>query len=554
MQLSALAAAALAASLLLALVAARAAALAPAACEWAGGGALAACGAAACAPPPPPGAALLAAAGGALALALAAASRPWAAARRRRGGGGSARPRADRAALLARVAPSKHGFLPATVPRFDFGSELDKFISDAVAPVYAAGDAAAFRRWLEGRLDAEVDAAAVAAAVARLDGAGQRAALVPLVFLAHAHRWGATDPPAWVLADAAWAPPPALGAPLGALCRELGLQRTGSVTQLFLNNWALAGRPPGSEYDPRELTTANLAPRFRFCAGGLAAAEAAVLQSVVLTEAASTATHMAALALFEAAADAEAGGGGAAAAAAAAAAADVEAGLRACLATFHGVFRQSNLSTHAWAVHLQPFYCALSPGEHGVGGAQIPWVHATDAAFGIDQSADALGGVVAANRRCLLAEERLFVAYLEAHALAARRWLGRAPEAEPARRHWNGALRALIAWRATHRARAAAYLVPGAAPGAAPRATTGGTAGYGKEGGGAAGGEGGGAPDAAAGGEGGGAPDAAAAIVAGFNAMMDGRIAQTRAAAVADAGAAPSGGGGMAALFPEAAA
>jgi DNA polymerase III subunit gamma/tau len=185
-------------------------------------------------------------------------------------------------------------------------------------------------------------------------------------------------------------------------------------------------------------------------------------------------------------------------------------------------------------------------------------VHATDAAFGIDEAADALGGVVAANRRCLLPEERLFVAYMEAHSLAARRWLARSPAAAPARERWNGALRALVAWRATHRARAAAYLVPGAAPGAPKRSTTGGTAGYG--------GVGGGGVDAGGGADAGGgdpAAAAAAAIVKGFNDLMDGRIAQTRRAAVAEGPAAtPSppggaaaggggGGGGMSSLFPQ---
>ena len=73
-----------------------------------------------------------------------------------------------------------------------------------------------------------------------------------------------------------------------------------------------------------------------------------------------------------------------------------------------------------------------------------------------------------------------------------RRWLsrgnggnggsGEASRSEEARLHWNRALSTLVAWRATHRARAAAYLVPAGGSGDAPRrGTTGGTASYGKK-------------------------------------------------------------------------
>jgi hypothetical protein len=472
----------------------------------------------------------------------------------------ASRPSLARRALLARVAPSKHGFLPAVTPSFEFGNVLDAFvkvgercrgteragkrgaarrppppttphpaqIADAVADEYAKNDAAAFRAWLEAELEGATSAASTAAALASLDGDAARLALVPLVFLAHAHRWGATAPPPWVLAEESWAPPRALARALDPLCALVGMQRTGSATLLFLRNWTLKGREGGREYDPAELTTQTVAPRFRFAAGALAAAETAVLQSVVLTEAAATTTHLALLDLFEAVADDDADR-------ATAAAASVAAGTRANLSVFHAVFKQSNLSTTAWAVHLQPFYCALTPGEHGVGGAQFPFVHASDAALGVDAAADALGGVVAANRGCLLPEERLFVAYLEAHSRPARRWLARGGErAAQARRHWNGAVSALVAWRATHRARAAAYLAP--TVDAPSRGTTGGTAAYGggvKEADGDGGGETPSTPTSVL---------DADATVAGFRALMDGRIASTRRATVGE-------GGGMAALF-----
>jgi hypothetical protein len=143
MQRPAMAAAALAV-LVAALIVLQAGALAPTtalACDWRGAAgdaavcvpaataAAAAAAAARCprtAPPPGPGAALLAAAAGAV-LALAAAARAASS-----GGGrgpGAARPRAGRAALLARVAPSKHGFLPEKIPKFEFGNELDKFVA-----------------------------------------------------------------------------------------------------------------------------------------------------------------------------------------------------------------------------------------------------------------------------------------------------------------------------------------------------------------------------------------------------------------------------------------
>ena len=507
-----------------------------------------------------------------------------------------ARPRLrDADALLSRVAPSKHGFLPARVPAFEFGGVLQQFvevreeggrrlcglarggvpaclpaclvlarrvasrararplplsrrqtphthttqIADAVAPVYAAADAPAFRAWLEGRL-AAIDVASLPAALSRLDGAQQRALLVPLVFLGHAHRWGATAPPPAVIEEKDWAPPPALDAALTPLTCALSIQRSGSMTLLFLYNWTLQGASPGDEYETVALTRERLAPRFRFCVGGtpLGAAEDAIHASIVLTEAAATTTHTALVELFDAAADAEVSGAAADAARAAAAAATVETGLRDCLSVFHRVFTRSAVTADQWAVHLQPFYCALTPDEKGVGGAQIPWIHATDAALGLGHTGgatpplDELSRVVAANVACLLPEERLFCAYLAAHSLAARRWLARGgggAAGATARAHWNGAVRALVAWRATHRARAAGYLIPSAAPGAPRRSTTGGTAGYGGETGGGSS-DGGGfttppTPTSVL-------DDPAATIVRSFNKLMDGRIAATRAAAV----------------------
>ena len=410
--------------------------------------------------------------------------------------------------------------------------------------MYAAADAPAFRAWLEGRL-ATIDVASVPAALSRLDGAQQRALLVPLVFLAHAHRWGATAPPPSVMEETEWVPPPALDAALTPLTRALSIQRSGSMTLLFLYNWTLQGASPGDEYETAALTRERLAPRFRFCVGGtpLGAAEDAIHASIVLTEAAATTTHTALVELFDAAADAEVSSAPADAERAAAAAATVEAGLRDCLSVFHRVFTKSAVTADQWAVHLQPFYCALTPDEKGVGGAQIPWIHATDAALGFGHTGgggsgpdgaplDELSRVVAANVACLLPEERLFCTYLAAHSLAARRWLARCgggAAGATARSHWNGAVRALVAWRATHRARASGYLIPSAAPGAPRRSTTGGTAGYGVE-------TGGGSSD------GGGSTtpptptsvldDPAATIVRSFNKLMDGRIAATRAAAV----------------------
>ena len=130
-------------------------------------------------------------------------------------------------------------------------------------------------------------------------------------------------------------------------------------------------------------------------------------------------------------------------------------------------------------------------------------VHVTDALFGIAAD-DALGSLITRNRPCLLPEERLFVSFVEAHSLKVRRWLSKnssssssnssssepssssssssksCRRSEPARLHWNRALQTLVAWRATHRARAAAYLVPAGGGGDAPRrGTTGGTASYG---------------------------------------------------------------------------
>ena len=475
-------------------------------------------------------------------------------------------------------------------------------IADAAPPRYAAADPAAFRSWLASRA-AALDGPALLAEIAALsDGTAVRCALVPLVFLAHAHRWGATRPPQWVLdeGDAAPGLPPPLDAALTALRSPLGLQASGSISILFLWNWRLVGGggapPPGAPFDPAtHLSTAALRPRFRFCdpaaTASLAAAEDAVLCSVLLTEAAGTGMGRALVRLFESAAAAEgaaredwgvlkraavAGPGGRALAAvgraalpwspahrarrsaadAAAAAADLASSLKRGLATFHAVFRQAAIPVEAWAHHIQPSLCAVARGDHGVGGAQMPWVHASDAAFGIDQAGDALGAVVAANEGCLLPEERLFVAFCRAHGVPLRRWLGGRPAssgaaaslgpglaplgdlAAPARASFTAALTSLVAWRATHRARAAAYLAP---PGAPARATTGGTARYG-----------GGSEEAGGGGGAGGGGAARAA----FNALMDGRIASTRRAgdrlAAPGPGPPPSSASpAMAELFPE---
>ncbi len=502
---------------------------------------------------------------------------------------------------------------PPSSPHRTFSSLISQ-IADAAPPHYARADPAAFRAWLAAAASSLDPDALLAQLAAFTDGATTRCALVPLVYLAHAFRWGATRPPQWVMdeGDAAPALPHPLGAALHALRAPLGLQASGSISLLFLWNWGLVGGgggraagprlpAPGEPFDPAtHLATATVRPRFRFCSGELEGAEAAVLHSVLLTEAAGTGMGRALVRLFEAAADAEdaaredgvalktaaaAGAAGRAAAAAwrwlpwsparravraaaaaAAAAADLHASLKQCLGVFHTVFRQASIPISAWAFHIQPSLCAVAPGDHGVGGAQMPWVHASDAAFGIDQAGDALGAVVAANAGCLLPEERLFVSFCAAHGVPLRRWLrgkgaraavvAQAPAADPfpglaplpdlaapARDAFASALAALVAWRATHRARAAAYLAP---PGAPVRATTGGTAVYG-----------GGGDD--------GDDNAAAASVrvrAGFNALMDGRITSTRRAGLKSGGpgvgvvampatTAATASPAMAELFPE---
>lgn len=212
-----------------------------------------------------------------------------------------------------------------------------------------------------------------------------------------------------------------------------GIQRSGSVSLLFLRNWRLvddkdvddngAGEKgekkeeerlplPGEPFSLSDLSQRSLRPRFRFCSrvmnndcgregGGddLEAAEASVLHSVVLTEAVASRLPPALLALFDAAEEAEraeaeeARGRGispsAAAAASAAtsrradaaalpaaeAAAEVSAALRAALSVFHDVFHTSKISTRAWSRHIQPFFCALTSSrsagsEGGAGGEE----------------------------------------------------------------------------------------------------------------------------------------------------------------------------------------
>lgn len=365
-------------------------------------------------------------------------------------------------------------------------------IADAVPEQYAKEDTLAFRSWLEGRLlelfpkergekssgdgdDGDRSSssprrfAALDAALRSLDGERQRSLLVPLVFLAHAHRWGSTSPPQWVLDEGVrkktkkkndeneegkttWRLPEELARPLDAVRASVGgIQRSGSVSLLFLRNWRLVSSEggeegeeegegqerrrrrlplPGEPFSLADLSQRSLRPRFRFCSremnnacskegDDLEAAEASVLHSVVLTEAAASRLPPALLALFDAAEEAElaeneearerakaAGASGlssssplhdateradAAALAAAEAAAEVSAALRAALSVFHDVFKTSKISTRAWSRHIQPFFCALTTSrapsiegeeseegeeeeeEHGVGGAQIPW-------------------------------------------------------------------------------------------------------------------------------------------------------------------------------------
>ena len=351
-------------------------------------------------------------------------------------------------------------------------------IADAVPEQYAKEDTLAFRSWLEARL-AELFPkgeekeegqengnknrrfSSLDAALRSLDGERQRSLLVPLVFLAHAHRWGCTSPPQWVLDEGAkqkgeknrkWVLPEELARPLDSVRASVGgIQRSGSVSLLFLRNWRLVAEEgegeeeeesgeekkkrekkkgksrklplPGEPFLLSDLSQASLRPRFRFCSrrmsndcssssgsGGddLEAAEASVLHSVVLTEAAASRLPPALLALFDAAEEAESaeaeearGSTGvsasssseaarrradAAALAAAEAAEEVSSALRAALSVFHDVFRTSKISTRAWSRHIQPFFCALTSRaegddgdeeeeeeEHGVGGAQIPW-------------------------------------------------------------------------------------------------------------------------------------------------------------------------------------
>ena len=375
------------------------------------------------------------------------------------------------------------GFSSQPRPLSKTAFKKKKQIADAVPEQYAKEDSQAFRKWLEGRLlelfpkeeggeGAEEGErgcdngarrfAALDAALCSLDGERQRSLLVPLVFLAHAHRWGCTSPPQWVLDEGSkkergerrrWELPEELARPLDSVRASVGgIQRSGSVSLLFLRNWKLVdsgeedgdgggggsegprrrGRlpRPGEPFSLSDLSQSSLRPRFRFCSrvmnndcgDDLEAVEASVLHSVVLTEAAASRLPPALLALFDAAEDAEraeaeearttAAASGlpsppppsssspssseatrradAAALTAARSAAEVSAALRAALSVFHDVFRTSKISTEAWSVHIQPFFCALTSRgegargsgegeeeeeeeEHGVGGAQIPW-------------------------------------------------------------------------------------------------------------------------------------------------------------------------------------
>ena len=165
-----------------------------------------------------------------------------------------------------------------TSPKPKQNKKQKKQIADAVPEQYAKEDTLAFRSWLEARLlelfpkgggeerggegngdnsssSSSRRFAALDAALRSLDGERQRSLLVPLVFLAHAHRWGCTSPPQWVLDEGVkkkkegekkkqrkWQLPEELARPLDSVRASVGgIQRSGSVSLLFLRNWKLVG-------------------------------------------------------------------------------------------------------------------------------------------------------------------------------------------------------------------------------------------------------------------------------------------------------------------------
>ncbi|KAK9815695.1 hypothetical protein WJX72_008212 [[Myrmecia] bisecta] len=353
------------------------------------------------------------------------------------------------------MLPSKHGFLPAVVPNFDLGPGFARYVLIAdIMYLHYDGSPFEFRTWLQQQLE-EVDIQAVARDMETWDAFQKRCGLVPLSFLAHAYRWGTSNPPPEIYAEKEVELPMKLEAPLEVLCDELRIPVGGSITQLFLYNWTLPGHQGGQEYSDADLSVRTMRPRFHFTKDAeLQRAETAVFHSVILTESASTQLCRQAIRLFHAV-----NAGTAGRVAAADSLERISDALKQLLSIFHTIFRQEHISVSAWTNHLQPFYGAITPEGKGVGGLQLPWVHCTDALFAISLD-DTIGKLAMENRAYMLPEERSFVSYLETHNQPLLMYLAKTGAESDVAKVFRACINTLVQWRATHRSRAVPYLQP----------------------------------------------------------------------------------------------
>ena len=377
------------------------------------------------------------------------------------------------AAALVRDAyrahlPEGKGFLPAAVPADRLPAPLAPYLRACEELPRRFGAPGGVRPWL-GALFARNDPA-VARAIDGLGAAEEQALMTALCVLAHAYRWGTSPPDRAEFALTHLTLPEGMDRPWTRLARRLGQPRVGTLWNLMLCNWRLAGKPGGSPYTADEATVGGL----RLAHGWLLPPYAAQLERFVLTfvetEARGAAVVDECVALI-----------------AAAAREDSPAvlrrlqRLRSAIEAMNGVFyrniRTAVLDPGVWAERIQPTFAWGLEGDggplEGASGLQLGAVQCADATLGVEGET-AMGRAAGASRRYMPEPHRRFLAALDGARPLVRGFVRERGDAALTR-CYDGCVGALAAWRRAHQRRGQLYLGGASDPGGTgrPRLSTG---------------------------------------------------------------------------------
>ena len=345
-------------------------------------------------------------------------------------------------------------FLPALVPLDELPAPFASYVSScAELPTRYPEARGGVRDWLDRQFAEEP--LAVQEAISGLTDAQRDAAMTVLSVLGHTYRWDRVPPASARFGEQRIPLPAGIAGPWAALARICGHPRVGTTWSLHLCNWTMRDRCGGSMYQPAELTMDNvevahnwLSPpfdvhleRFSLSFVLLEACGAAVLKHLV------DAVEATLLLQFDKAVEPLN---------------QVRGAVAAMTRAFSVNVSKAKVDPAVWLEMVQPTFPwsaeADEPGriEGGPSGIQLGTIQALDAALGVE-GGSALAEVARTGRRYMPREHRRFLRTLDEAGPTVRANVRKSGSKELIE-EFNGCVRALRSFRATHQARGAQYL------------------------------------------------------------------------------------------------